>query len=44
MTKSELIDAISELTTVSKNDVKAVIESMATVLPQRKADLFSMIE
>jgi nucleoid DNA-binding protein len=31
MTKSELIDAISELTTVSKNDVKAVIESMATV-------------
>jgi DNA-binding protein HU-beta len=31
MTKSKLIDAISESTAVSKNDVKSVIESMATV-------------
>jgi DNA-binding protein HU-beta len=31
MNKSELIDAISESSAVSKNDVKAVIENMATV-------------
>jgi DNA-binding protein HU-beta len=31
MTKTQLIDAISENSTVSKNDVKAVIEHMATV-------------
>jgi DNA-binding protein HU-beta len=31
MTKSQLIDAISESSAVSKNDVKAVIEHMATV-------------
>ena len=31
MTKSQLIDAISESSAVSKNDVKAVIENMATV-------------
>jgi DNA-binding protein HU-beta len=31
MNKSELIDAISEASAVSKNDVKAVIENMATV-------------
>ena len=31
MTKSQLIDAISESSAISKNDVKTVIESMATV-------------
>ena len=31
MTKNQLIDAIAEGTQVSKNDVKAVIEQMATV-------------
>jgi DNA-binding protein HU-beta len=31
MSKSQLIDAISEASAVSKNDVKAVIENMATV-------------
>jgi DNA-binding protein HU-beta len=31
MNKSQLIDAISESSAVSKNDVKAVIENMATV-------------
>jgi DNA-binding protein HU-beta len=31
MTKTQLIDAIAEGTQVSKNDVKAVIEQMATV-------------
>jgi DNA-binding protein HU-beta len=31
MNKSQLIDAISESSGVSKNDVKAVIENMATV-------------
>jgi DNA-binding protein HU-beta len=31
MSKSQLIAAISESSTVSKNDVKAVIENMATV-------------
>jgi DNA-binding protein HU-beta len=31
MSKSQLIDAISESSAVSKNDVKAVIENMATV-------------
>jgi DNA-binding protein HU-beta len=31
MTKSQLIDAISGSSAVSKNDVKAVIENMATV-------------
>jgi DNA-binding protein HU-beta len=31
MTKTQLIDAISESSTVSKNDVKAVIEHMTTV-------------
>jgi DNA-binding protein HU-beta len=31
MNKSELIDAISESSAVSKNDVKAVIENMVTV-------------
>ena len=31
MTKSQLIDAISESSAVSKNEVKAVIEHMATV-------------
>jgi DNA-binding protein HU-beta len=31
MTKSQLIDAISESSAISKNDVKAVIEHMATV-------------
>jgi DNA-binding protein HU-beta len=31
MSKSQLIDAISESSAVSKNDVKAVIEHMATV-------------
>src|ERR1700684_2127006 len=31
LTKSELIDAISESSAVSKNDVKSVIESMAVV-------------
>jgi nucleoid DNA-binding protein len=31
MTKAQLIDAISELSQVSKNDVKAVIDHMATV-------------
>jgi DNA-binding protein HU-beta len=31
MTKSQLIDAISESSAVSKKDVKAVIEDMATV-------------
>src|SRR5665213_59777 len=31
MTKSQLIDAISESSAVAKNDVKAVIEHMATV-------------
>jgi DNA-binding protein HU-beta len=31
MTKSQLIDAISESSAVSKNDVKAVIENMAIV-------------
>lgn len=31
MNKSQLIDAISELSAVSKNDVKAVIDNMATV-------------
>jgi nucleoid DNA-binding protein len=31
MTKAQLIDAISESSSVSKNDVKAVIEHMAIV-------------
>ena len=31
MSKSRLIDAISESSAVSKNDVKAVIENIATV-------------
>jgi nucleoid DNA-binding protein len=31
MTKTQLIDAISESSAVSKNDVKAVIEHMATI-------------
>jgi DNA-binding protein HU-beta len=31
MTKSQLIDAISESSAVSKSDVRAVIENMATV-------------
>jgi len=31
MTKNQLIDAIAEGTQVSKGDVKAVIEQMATV-------------
>jgi DNA-binding protein HU-beta len=31
MNKSQLIDAISESSAVSKNDVKAVIENMAAV-------------
>jgi DNA-binding protein HU-beta len=31
MNKSQLIDAVSESSGVSKNDVKAVIENMATV-------------
>jgi DNA-binding protein HU-beta len=31
MSKSQLIDAISESSAVSKNDVKSVIENMATV-------------
>src|SRR3981081_1334899 len=31
MTKAQLIDAISEASEVSKNDVKSVIEHMATV-------------
>jgi DNA-binding protein HU-beta len=31
MSKSQLIDAISEASQISKNDVKAVIEHMATV-------------
>ena len=31
MTKTQLIDAIAESSSVSKNDVKAVIEHMATV-------------
>ena len=31
MNKSQLIEAISESSAVSKNDVKAVIENMATV-------------
>jgi DNA-binding protein HU-beta len=31
MTKNQLVDAISESSQVSKNDVKAVIEHMATV-------------
>ena len=31
MTKNQLIDAIAEGTQVSKEDVKAVIEQMATV-------------
>jgi DNA-binding protein HU-beta len=31
MTKTQLVDAISESSSVSKNDVKAVIEHMATV-------------
>ena len=31
MNKSQLIDAISESSAVSKNDVKAVIENMTTV-------------
>jgi DNA-binding protein HU-beta len=31
LTKSQLIDAISESSAVSKNDVKSVIESMAVV-------------
>jgi|SRR6201992_4027030 DNA-binding protein HU-beta len=31
MTKNQLIDAIAEATQVSKGDVKAVIEQMATV-------------
>jgi hypothetical protein len=31
MTKTQLIDAIAEGTQLSKNDVKAVIEQMATV-------------
>ena len=31
MTKNQLIDAISEGTQISKEDVKAVIERMATV-------------
>jgi DNA-binding protein HU-beta len=31
MTKNQLIDAIAEETQVSKADVKAVIEQMATV-------------
>jgi DNA-binding protein HU-beta len=31
MNKSQMIDAISESSGVSKNDVKAVIENMATV-------------
>jgi DNA-binding protein HU-beta len=31
MNKSQLIDAISESSGVAKNDVKAVIENMATV-------------
>jgi DNA-binding protein HU-beta len=31
MSKSELIDAISESSAVSKNDVKSVIENMITV-------------
>jgi hypothetical protein len=31
MTKNQLIDAIAEGTEVSKGDVKAVIEQMATV-------------
>jgi DNA-binding protein HU-beta len=31
MNKSQLIDAISESSAVSKNDVKAVIGNMATV-------------
>jgi DNA-binding protein HU-beta len=31
MTKNQLIDAVSESSAVSKNDVKAVMEHMATV-------------
>lgn len=31
MTKTQLIDAISESSSISKSDVKAVIEHMATV-------------
>lgn len=31
MTKAQLIDALAESSNVSKNDVKAVIEHMATV-------------
>jgi DNA-binding protein HU-beta len=31
MTKSQLIDAVSESSAVSKSDVRAVIENMATI-------------